>query len=381
MPSATATRVVVADDSGLMRRVVTATLEHSGFTVVGAAKDGDEALALCERERPDAMTLDLAMPGLDGIGVLRALRRQGERATPVVVVSAFSPAHGARAVDALAEGAFDLVAKPAVGDGIDRFTTELSDKVRLAAASRRDGRRAPAPARPGAAGAAAPAGRAPARTRAPLAGSAGAGRAERRARAHAGTRRVVVIACSTGGPKALAELVPALPSPLGAGTLIVQHMPPGFTGSLAARLDRVSALRVREAAGGETLDPRVALLAPGGAHLRLTEPARVTALSDAPEIGGLRPRADLTIADAARAFGERMVLVVLTGMGKDGLEGAQEVRRRGGRVLAEAESTCTVYGMPRAVAEAGLAHELLPLHELGAAIAAEAGESSPGGAA
>lgn len=364
MSSATATRVVVADDSGLMRRVVTATLEHSGFTVVGAAKDGDEALALCEREQPDAMTLDLAMPGLDGIGVLRALRKQGEKATPVVVVSAFSPAHGARAVDALAEGAFDLVAKPAVGDGIDRFTNELSDKVRLAAASRRGvRRRVPAPGAPSDG----------ARVRTPLSAPAGGGRTERRARAHAATRRVVVIACSTGGPKALAELVPALPAPLGAGTLIVQHMPPGFTGSLAARLDRASNLNVREAAGGETLDPKVALLAPGGAHLRLSDPARVTALSDEPEIGGLRPRADLTISDAAKAFGEKMVLVVLTGMGKDGLEGAREVRRRGGRVLVEAEATCTVYGMPRAVAEAGLAHEILPLNELPAAIAAEAG--------
>lgn len=372
MSSATPTRVVVADDSGLMRRVVTATLEHSGFTVVGAAKDGDEALALCERERPDAMTLDLAMPGLDGIGVLRALRRQGERATPVVVVSAFSPAHGARAVDALAEGAFDLVAKPAVGDGIERFTNELSDKVRLAAASRR-GRSRP---HAGAAGRAADAARAAAPSAArprTAAGTGGVRRAERRVRAHAGTRRVVVIACSTGGPKALAELVPALPAPLGAGTLIVQHMPPGFTNSLAARLDRASNLNVREAAGGEALDPKVALLAPGGAHLRLAEPSRVVSLSDAPEIGGLRPRADLTIADAAKAFGERMVLVVLTGMGKDGLEGAHAVRRRGGRVLVEAESTCTVYGMPRAVAEADLADEVLPLHELPAAIAAEAG--------
>jgi two-component system chemotaxis response regulator CheB len=368
MPSATATRVVVADDSGLMRRVVTATLEHAGFDVVGAAKDGDEALALCERERPDAMTLDLAMPGLDGIGVLRALRRQGERATPVVVVSAFSPAHGARAVDALAEGAFDLVAKPGVGDGIDRFTDELSDKVRLAAASRR--RRTPSLAHQpaGAAARARPGGRGSS-----AAGLGGSSRLERRARAHPGTRRIVVIACSTGGPKALAELVPALPTPLGAGTLIVQHMPPGFTSSLAARLDRASNLSVREAAGGEALDPRVALLAPGGAHLRLGDPSRVVSLSDAPEIGGLRPRADLTIADAAKAFGERMLLVVLTGMGKDGLEGAQAVRRRGGRVLVEAESTCTVYGMPRAVAEADLAHEILPLHELPAAIAAEAG--------
>lgn len=373
----TATRVVVADDSGLMRRVVQATLEQAGFTVVGTARDGDEALELCEREQPDAMTLDLAMPGLDGIGVLRALRRQGDRATPVVVVSAFSPAHGARAVDALAEGAFDLVAKPAVGDGIDRFTRELSEKVRLAAASRRNGA-------PGAAAAAHAAGgriRRPelgesrVRPRAVAARPAAGGsrRQERRASAHIGTRRLVVIACSTGGPRALAELVPALPAPLGAGTLIVQHMPPGFTGSLAARLDRDSALAVREAAGGEALDPRVALLAPGGAHLRLSEQGDVVSLSDQPEIGGLRPRADLTIQDAARAFGERLVLVVLTGMGRDGLEGAELVRSRGGRVLVEAEETCTVYGMPRAVAEAGLAHEELPLHELPAAIAREAG--------
>jgi two-component system chemotaxis response regulator CheB len=371
MPSATATRVVVADDSGLMRRVVTATLEGAGFAVVGAARDGDEALALCEREQPDAMTLDLAMPGLDGIGVLRALRRQGERATPVVVVSAFSPAHGARAVDALAEGAFDLVAKPAVGDGIDRFTAELSDKVGLAAASRRR-RRPLSAARPAGAAASAQAAR-PRGAGGALLAPVGPSRAARRARAHPTARRIVVIACSTGGPKALAELVPALPAPLGAGTLIVQHMPPGFTGSLAARLDRAARLAVREAAGGETLDPRVALLAPGGAHLRLADPSRVTTLSDAPEIGGLRPRADLTIEDAAKAFGERMLLVVLTGMGRDGLRGAHEVRRRGGRVLVEAEATCTVYGMPRAIVEAGLADDALPLNELAAAIAHEAG--------
>ncbi len=352
MPDPTATRVVVADDSGLMRRVVSATLEHAGFTVVGGARDGDEALALCEREQPDAMTLDLEMPGLDGIGVLKALRRQGDHATPVVVVSAFSPSHGARAVDALAEGAFDLVEKPAVGDGIDRFTSELSDKVRLAAASRVRFS-LPRPSLP--------------------VGGGGAGRRERRIGAHRGTRRLVVIACSTGGPRALAELVPALPARLGAGTLIVQHMPPGFTGSLAARLDRASQLSVREAVEGEPLDPGAALLAPGGAHLRLAEPARTILLSDAPEVGGLRPRADVTIADVARAFGERVVLVVLTGMGKDGLEGALEVRRRGGRILVEAESTCTVYGMPRAVVEAELADEVLPLGELPAAIAAEAG--------
>jgi len=183
--------------------------------------------------------------------------------------------------------------------------------------------------------------------------------------------RVVVIAASTGGPRALAELVPALPAPLGAGTVIVQHMPTGFTAPLAKRLDRAARLRVREAGEGDVLDPRVALLAPGGAHLRLTVRG-TTELSDEPEVGGLRPRADLTIADAARVYGERTVLVVLTGMGTDGLEGAAEVHRRGGRVLVEAESTCTVYGMPRAVVEAELADVVLPLRQLPAAIAAEA---------
>jgi len=180
-----------------------------------------------------------------------------------------------------------------------------------------------------------------------------------------------MIATSTGGPRALAELMPKLPASLGIGTLIVQHMPPGFTKSLAARLDGSSKLNVREAKGGELLDPEVALIAPGGKHLRVSPDGR-TNLTDEPEIGALRPRADLTIEDAAKVFGERMLLVVMTGMGQDGLIGAREVKRRGGRILVEAESTCTVYGMPRAINDAKLADEVLPLHELAQAITEEA---------
>ncbi len=176
-------RVVIADDSALMRRIVANSLERAGVKVVGSAKDGDEALALCERERPDAMTLDLAMPGLDGLGVLRALRVRGGRTLPVVVVSAFSAAQGARAVDALAEGAFDLVPKPAVGDGLDGFAKSLVEKVRLAAAARRTG----APPVNGAR-----------RTTRSLAPGAPA------------CRGWCVIATSTGGPRALASLMPKL---------------------------------------------------------------------------------------------------------------------------------------------------------------------------
>jgi two-component system, chemotaxis family, protein-glutamate methylesterase/glutaminase len=349
MPTVPPTRVVVADDSALMRRVLSHALSNAGFDIVGQAKDGDEALDLCRRLRPDAMTLDLAMPGMDGIGVLRALRRPGAPAVPVIVVSAFSPAHGARAVDALAEGAFDLVAKPVGSAALNGFGVELADKVRAAAASLR--RRVARPART-----------APARAFAPAAGQP----------APSGTRRTVVIASSTGGPAALAQLVPNLPSPLGAGSMIVQHMPAGFTASLAARLDKSSRLTVVEAAGGEVLMPDKMLLAPGGMHLRL-DAGRRALLSDDPAIGGLRPRADLTIADAARLFGRRLLLVVLTGMGNDGLEGAKAVRGEGGRVLIQEESTCTVYGMPRAVAEAGLADAVLGLGDLSAAIAREAG--------
>jgi two-component system chemotaxis response regulator CheB len=357
MTAAPATRVVVADDSGLMRRVLTHALSDAGFEVVGQAKDGDEALELCRRLRPDAMTLDLAMPGMDGIGVLRELKRPGAPSIPVIVVSAFSPAHGARAVDALSEGAFDLVAKPGAGDALSAFVAELSDKVRAAAGSlrRRIARPAPAPVAQAAAGWVGPI--SPAR---------------RPGRGPVGSKPLVVIASSTGGPAALARLVPQLPAPLGAGTVIVQHMPAGFTTSLAARLDKASKLNVVEATAGDLLTPDKVLLGPGGLHLRLN-PDRRAILSDEEPIGGLRPRADLAISDAAKLFGRRLLLVVLTGMGNDGLAGAKDVRAHGGRVLIQEESTCTVYGMPRAVADAGLADAVHGLDELPAAIAREVG--------
>jgi two-component system, chemotaxis family, protein-glutamate methylesterase/glutaminase len=348
---APAPRIVVADDSPFMRTVLGGALGAAGFDVVGTARDGDEALAQCRATRPDAMTLDLAMPGLDGLGVLRALKESGAPDVPVIVVSAFSPAHGARAVDALAEGAFDLVPKPAVGEPFHTFTENLAERLRQAVAQA---------------------------STAPLVGN-GNGNGHRQAAAAprgavpaTGAPRAVIIAASTGGPRALAQLLPALPARVGEGTLIVQHMPAGFTGSLAARLDRMSPLHVREAALGDQLEPGTALIAPGGTHLRL-DGARQARLTDEAPVGGLRPRADLTIADVAAGWGERTLLVVLTGMGRDGAQGARAVRAAGGRILCEAAESCTVYGMPRAVIEDGLADVVLPLGELAEAIAAEAG--------
>jgi two-component system chemotaxis response regulator CheB len=342
-----------------MRNIVTRSLTRAGIQVVGSAGNGDDALAVCQRERPDAMTLDLTMPGLDGLGVLRALRGRSDTNIPVVVVSAFSAAHGARAVDALAEGAFDLVSKPTANESLDAFIENLGAKVKAAAASRRKPR--PTALRAAPAPAAAPA----------AARNGGAVHAPRRPSTAAKVSRLVLIATSTGGPRALAALVPKLPEPLGLGTLIVQHMPAGFTGSLAARLDASSRLKVVEAVGGEAIEPGTALLAPGGRHLRLAEDGRAR-LTDTAPVGGLRPRADLLIEDAARAYGERLLLVVLTGMGNDGLAGAREVRRRGGRILVESEETCTVYGMPRAIVDGGLADDVIDLGRLPEAIASEA---------
>jgi two-component system, chemotaxis family, protein-glutamate methylesterase/glutaminase len=358
-------RVVVADDSALMRRLVGDVLTRGGFDVVATARDGDEALKECRHHRPDAMTLDLSMPGMGGIDVLKALRNESLD-LPVVVVSAFSPAQGAYAVDALAEGAFELVTKPTGLADAPVFEQTLLGRVTLAVTSRRHPsplRLAPAPQKLDAPWRRALAAAKQATPPAPVAPAP---------RASARGAKVVLIAISTGGPKALATLLPQLPSPLGMGTMIVQHMPAGFTASLADRLNRASKLTVKEAAGAEALSPGVVLLAPGGRHLRMDE-AGMTKLSDDDPIGGLRPRADLTIEDAARRHGDRLLLVVMTGMGQDGLRGAQAVREHGGRILAEAEETCTVYGMPRAVAEAGLVDRVEPLHALAGAIAEEAG--------
>jgi two-component system chemotaxis response regulator CheB len=308
------------------------------------------------------MTLDLAMPGLGGIDVLKALKRRGGPTIPVVVVSAFSPAHGAYAVDALAEGAFELVPKPSGQADVGAFEQNLLTKILVATKTRRLGGHLRSAFKGGTADTRPAVAPAPATSRHPA--------APRGRRARPGVARALVIATSTGGPRALAQLIPGLPSPLGLGTMIVQHMPAGFTSSLAARLDRSSPLNVREAQAGESLAAGAALIAPGGRHLRLT-PTGQMALTDEAPLGGLRPRADLLIEDAAVTWGDRLTLVVLTGMGNDGLRGAKEVRRNGGRILVEAEQTCTVYGMPRAVVEAGLADEVLPLDQMAAAIAAE----------
>ncbi len=340
----TAFRVLVVDDSAFARKVVREIVGASAdFEVVGHARDGIEALEQIERLRPDVVTLDLAMPELDGIGVLTALtaRPDGPR---VVVVSA-SAADSDLAIEALQLGAFDLVHKPTAlaTDRLYAIDNELLTKLRFAA------RAAPRSARRSTGGrssdAVAPA-RAPSTCRTGL----------------------VVVGTSTGGPQALTQLFAALPGDLSTPLAAVVHIPPGYTEALAERIDKRSALHVVEASHGRVIEPGTAVIARAGVHLRLVRVGDRTArceLDPEPASSLHRPSVDVLFTSAAAAFGAETLGLIMTGMGDDGLVGARAIRAAGGRILTEHTDSCIVDGMPRVVREAGLSDGEAMLDRLG----------------
>ncbi|HOS94866.1 MAG TPA: chemotaxis response regulator protein-glutamate methylesterase, partial [Armatimonadota bacterium] len=338
------TRVLVVDDSAFMRKMIAELLgAEPDVEVVGSARNGEEGVALTQSLRPDVVTLDIEMPVMDGLTALRTI--MAKCATPVVMLSSLTADGGDITMRALRYGAADFVHKPsgAISLDIAKVRDELVSKVRAAATV--DVRRLapsvlPVPAMPAAAPVSPEAPR-----RAPTAGPAD---------------RLVAIGTSTGGPRALQAVVPFLPADLPAGVLIVQHMPPKFTKSLADRLNADSQIEVREAQPGDTVTTGVALLAPGDYHMRVTADRRIELTQD-PPLWGVRPAVDVMLDSAVRLFERRMLAVVMTGMGRDGRDGCVQVRQAGGRVVAEHEETCVVYGMPRAVVEAGVADEVLPL--------------------
>lgn len=344
-----ATRVLVVDDSVVARQwVLRALAAEPGVQVVGVAANGQEGLAFARSLTPDVITLDVEMPVLDGIGMLRAL--MGERPTPVIMVSSRTTAAAAVTIEALALGAVDFVTKPSAerADQV-QAAEDLRAKVRMAGAiahgrirsSHLAGptrvRRASTPAPPTDGPATAP-------------------------------DRIVVLGTSTGGPTALRALIPQLAAPLGAAVIVVQHMPAGFTEPLAARLDAASTLPVREAADGQRLVTDRVVLAPGDRHLMVSAEGLVR-LSGLPRVNGVRPSADVTLQSIAATWGERVLAVVLTGLGSDGREGARAVKANGGRVISQDEASSLVYGMPAAVMAAGLADDVLSLDDIPAAIA------------
>jgi two-component system chemotaxis response regulator CheB len=329
-------RVLIVDDSAFMRHTITKYLQtDSGIAVVGAAHDGLDALAKIPALKPDVVTLDVEMPRMDGLTALK--RIMAECPTPVVMVSALTQQGATATIRALMRGAVDFVPKPSAGRDIRTIIEEVTRKVKTAA-----GVRPLAPTVP---------------EKAP---SAPAAKLQPRP-FHKGDP-VVIIGASTGGPRALQQVLSDLPPDLPAAVAVVQHMPQGFTHSLAQRLDECSPLAVREAADGDRLTRRVVLLAPGDFHLRLNR--RRVILDQGPPRHHVRPAADVTMESAAESHGSAVIGVVLTGMGSDGTEGATLVKEAGGKVIAEHESTSVVYGMPRSVVEAGLADQVVPLPDV-----------------
>ena len=339
-----AVRVLVVDDSAFMRRVIAdAIASQPDMEVAGVAHNGLDALLKVEQLQPDVVTLDVEMPDMDGLTALRHLMARYPR--PVVMLSSQTQ-HGAiTTLRALSIGAVDFVAKPSGAISLDfsRVREELLQKIRAAALARV--RAQVASTR-----------RTPEATRVPRAKYPGA------------FEHLVVIGCSTGGPRALAALVPELPAEAPTAYLIVQHMPAGFTRSLAERLDASGPIAVREAVAGDRLEGGTALVAPGDYHLRLS-PSGAVELDQAARVHGVRPSVDVALESVSERFGSKTVAVILTGMGQDGAAGAAVVRQAGGYVLAEDESTCVVWGMPRAVFERGLAHRVAPLDGIAEAIA------------
>jgi len=333
-------RVLVVDDSAFARKVVRESLLTSPLIeVVDIARDGIDALEKIAALQPDVITLDLVMPNLDGLGVLAAL--SAEQRAHVVVVS-MADGESDIGISALGYGVFDLVHKPtalAVASLHD-IAAELVGKVLLAAAQPRGRAREdevePAPM--------------PTPTR------------------H--SDRVVLIGTSTGGPQALTRLLKQFPADFPAPIAIVLHIPVGYTGPLAERLNGECAIEVLEATEGMELKPGRAILAKAGVHLRLlaTEGAIMVHLDPEPRDSIHRPSVDALFESAALCLGKRALAVVLTGMGSDGLDGARAITEAGGQVLTETEASCVVYGMPRVVKEAGLALAEAPLEQMAAEI-------------
>ena len=339
-------RVLIVDDSAFMRRVASQIVEGSGeFAVAGTARDGFDALDQIHRLHPDIVTLDVDMPAMDGLTALGRIMSEAPR--PVVMLSAGITTGGQEAtLRALELGAVDFVLKPSGSISLDLtvITDRLLDALRSASTANLAGLRS-------------------------LPRASSAARPTRHAPMSRATH-AVVIASSTGGPRALAAIMPKLPASLPAAVLVVQHMPAGFTKSFANRLDRASAIQVREAEDGESVMHGCVYVAPGGFHMAIKDHGAgpTIALDTTAPVWGVRPAADILFRSAVAVFGASTVAVVLTGMGRDGAEGTRAVRQAGGLALVQDRATATIFGMPQAALQQAGADRIMPLADIGAAI-------------
>jgi two-component system chemotaxis response regulator CheB len=334
-------RVLVVDDSKYVTVTITKKLQADpDIEVVGSAGNGIEAIEKVKSLRPDVVTMDVVMPEMDGIAALEKIME--ECPTPVVMLSALTSENAETTIRALQLGAVDFYLKPSairpVGTGPE--DDELIIKIKTAAASRIN-RKESMPEMP--------------------AGRASDGRPSLDKRTK--FNKLVVIGSSTGGPRALMQVIPFIPEDIPAAILIVQHMPPVFTRSLAERIAQASKIEVMEAREGSVIARGRALLAPGDFHMVLNDKHCIVLNQEPPNLG-VRPSVDPTMRSAAAIFGSSVLGVILTGMGMDGTQGAGAIKAKGGRIFAQDEATCAVYGMPQAVYKAGYVDKVYPIHRI-----------------
>jgi two-component system chemotaxis response regulator CheB len=340
-------KVLVVDDSAVIRKILSEILkEDPELDVVGMASSGKSALQQIDYLKPDVVTLDIAMPEMDGLETLRHIRSKDTR-LPVIMFSSLTEEGAVATMEALDLGANDFIAKPSARGQTsqtgDRIRNELKERIKaLARAHTSAGQPSPGPLFP---------------TKRSISGKPPEVQA-------------IGIAISTGGPNALVELVGALSSELSAPIFITQHMPPFFTRILADRLSSRGKLEVVEAQHGHRVEAGRVYIAPGDFHLEVAceGEQHFIVLNQAPPENSCRPSADVMFRSLARAYGPKVLALVMTGMGADGQKGCEAIKQRGGSVIAQDEESSTVWGMPGAVVTAGLADEVLPLNKLGHAI-------------
>jgi len=349
-------RVLIVDDSPFMRKALERMLQAPDIEVVGAARDGLDALEKIPLLNPDIVTLDVEMPRLDGLGCLKRIMAEMPRA--VLMVSSLTQEGAGATLEALAFGALDFIPKESslASSSILQIQQDLQEKVRKLARSPRFQKTGPpAPPPPPRPGMPAPAALPPPAPHVGRVGGITGPMAE-----------ILAIGCSTGGPKALQDLLPLIPKSLPVPCLIVQHMPGTFTKAFAERLNGICQVEVKEAEHGETARPGVVYIAPGGHHMlyRQRGLAGIIELSAEPASSLHRPSVDVLFQSLADHCSKQVLAMILTGMGSDGARGMVALKARGAHTLAEAEESCVVYGMPRAAFEKGCVDQVAPLPDM-----------------
>lgn len=346
--------VVVVDDSAFMRKALSSMLEGDPeIEVVGTARDGEEGLEKIRQLKPDVVTLDIEMPRMDGLTALRHIMMESPR--PVLMVSSLTTEGAEATLKAMELGAVDFIPKQLSRVSLDIVKIEADLRAKVKNVARRKLR----PIRPQ---------RKIELVVHPVAAAAKVAEAIPLKRAP--MRDVVAIGVSTGGPPAIQKLLSRLPGNFPGCILIAQHMPQAFTGPFAKRLDAICQITVKEAEPGDRVQPGMAFVAPGGRHLLIDQKvSRIDLLvSDEPRDALYKPSANVLISSVARGVGKRGVGVILTGMGSDGLEGIRDLKQKSGYILAQDDASCVVYGMPKAIVDAGLADEVLDIDDMSQAI-------------